>query len=87
MTNNGNMPAMPCEVVEQYHIDASQVPSGAPTLRERKVMSVGMTKREMMAMHMMAHLMPNHNFETYAAQAKSAVIAADALLMELGRTK
>ena len=87
MTNNGTMPAMPCEVVEQYHVDASQVPSGAPTLRERKVMSGGMTKREMMAMHMMAHLMPNQNFETYAAQAKSAVIAADALLMELGRTK
>lgn len=51
MTTNGNMPAMPCEVVEQYHIDASQVPCGAPTLRERKVMSGGMTKREMMAMH------------------------------------
>ena len=84
---NANMPAMPCEVVEQYHIDASQVPSGAPTLRERKVMSGGMTKREMMAMHMMAHLMPNQNFETYAAQAKSAVIATDALLAELERTK
>ena len=84
---NANMPAMPCEVVEQYHIDASQVPSGAPTLRERKVMGGGMTKREMMAMHMMAHLMPNQNFDTYAAQAKSAVIAADALLAELGRTK
>lgn len=87
MTNNGNMPAMPCEVVEQYHIDASQVPSGAPTMRERKVMSGGITKREMMAMHMMAHLMPDQNFESYASQAKSAVMAADALLAELERTK
>ena len=87
MTNNGTMPAMPCEVVEKYHIDASQVPSGAPTLRERKVMSGGMTKREVVAMHMMAHLMPNENFESYESQAKSAVIAADALLAELGRTK
>ena len=87
MTNNGNLPAMPCEVVEQYHIDASQVPSGAPTLRERKVMSGGMTKREMMAMHMMAHLMPDQNFESYASQAKSTVLAADALLAELERTK
>ncbi len=51
---NAGMPAMPCEVVEQYHIDESQAPKGAPTLRERKVMSGGMTKREMMAMHMMA---------------------------------
>lgn len=84
---NANMPAMPCEVVEQYHVDASQVPSGAPTLRERKVMSGGITKREMMAMHMMAHLMPDQNFESYASQAKSAVMAADALLAELERTK
>lgn len=84
---NANMPAMPCEVVEQYHIDESQAPKGAPTLRERKVMSGGMTKREMMAMHMMEQLMPNQNFESYASQAKSAVIAADALLAELERTK
>ena len=84
---NSDMPAMPCEVVEKYHIDASQVPSGAPTLRERKVMSGGMKKREMIAMHMMAHLMPNENFEPYESQAKSAVIAADALLGELERTK
>lgn len=51
---NSDVPAMPCEVIEQYHIGASQVPCGAPTLRERKVMSGGMTKREMIAMHMMA---------------------------------
>ena len=47
----------------------------------------GMSKRETMAMHMMAHLMPDQNFESYAAQAKSAVLAADALLAELERTK
>lgn len=47
----------------------------------------GMSKREMMAMHMMAHLMPDQNFESYAAQATSAVLAADALLAELDRTK
>ena len=45
----------------------------------------GMSKREMMAMHMMAHLMPDLNFESYASQAKSAVIATDALLAELER--
>ena len=43
----------------------------------------GLTKREMMAMHMMAHLMPDQNFESYASQAKIAVMAADALLAEL----
>ena len=89
MNNNGNMPAMPCEVVEQYHINQVIAPDGSsmPTLRERKVMGVGMTKREMIAMHMMAHLMPNQNFESYACQAKSAVIAADELLKQLERTK
>lgn len=86
---NANMPAMPCEVTEQYHVNPVIAPDGTsmPTLRERKVMGGGMTKREMIATHMMAHLMPNENFESYAAQAKSAVIAADALLAELERTK
>lgn len=86
MTNNGNMPAMPCEVVEQYHIDASQVPCGAPTLRERKVMSVGMTKREMMAMHMMASII-TQGAPAFIHAADDAVNAADALLSELERTK
>ena len=84
---NANMPAMPCEVVEKYHIDASQVPSGAPTLRERKVMSGGMTKREMMAMHMMAHLMMSERLSSYEEQAGYSIKATDALLAELGRTK
>ena len=93
MDNNGNMPAMPCEVVEQYHIDASQAPKGAPTLRERKVMSGGMTKREMVAMHIMSgyvanskageagELMCMHDVASYS------VGCADALLAELERTK
>lgn len=84
--NNGSEPAMPCEVVEKYHIDASQVPSGAPTLRERKVMSGGMTKREMMAMHMMASII-TQGAPAFIHAAEDAVNAADALLAELGRTK
>lgn len=86
MTNNGNMPAMPCEVVEKYHIGASQVPCGAPTLRERKVMSGGMTKREMMAMHMMASII-TQGAPAFIHAAEDAVNAADALLAELERTK
>ena len=86
MTNNGTMPAMPCEVVEQYHIDASQVPCGAPTLRERKVMSGGMTKREMMAMHVMASIITQGS-PAFIHAAEDAVNAADALLAELERTK
>ena len=85
---NANMPAMPCEVVEQYHIDASQVPSGAPTLRERKVMSGGMTKREMMAMHMMQGLNANPTVDMNEHDmATLSVICADALLAELERAK
>ena len=85
--NNGSEPAIPCEVVEQYHIDASQVPSGAPTLRERKVMSGGMTKREMMAVHMFAGLLARDGKPDIQYEAELAIKAADALLAELERTK
>jgi len=87
MENNGNLPAMPCEVVEQYHIDAGQVPCGAPTLRERKVMSGGMTKREMMAMHMFTGLLARDGKPDIQYEAGLAIKAADALLAELERTK
>lgn len=84
---NADRPAMPCEVVEQYHIDAGQVPSGAPTLREHKVMSGGMTKREMMAMHMFAGLLARDGKPDIQYEAGLAIKAADALLAELERTK
>ena len=93
MTNNGNMPAMPCEVVEQYRIDASQVPCGAPTLRESKVMRGGMTKREMMAMHAMVGLLScgkqyDIRHKSRGSQlVEDAVFYADALLDELERTE
>ena len=86
MENNGNLPAMPCEVVEQYHIDESQVPAGAPTLRKRKVMSGGMTKREMMAMHTASWFAADKEVRPYNI-ANMAIEVADALLAELERTK
>lgn len=95
--NNGSEPAMPCEVVEKYHIDASQVPSGAPTLRERKVMSGGMTKREMMAMHIISGIASHPDMMQANADgahdsigqaiAAQSVLLADYLLAELERTK
>ena len=89
MINNGNLPAMPCEVVEQYHIDPVIAPDGSsmPTLRERKVMSGGMTKREMMAMHIMTGLCSKYGaaFDTDTVQ--DAVRMTDFLLTELERTK
>ena len=47
----------------------------------------GLTKREMMAMHMMAHLMQNERLSSYGEQAYFAIKAADALLAELERTE
>ena len=88
--NNGGKPAMPCEVTEQYHINPVIAPDGAsmPTLRERKVMSGGMTKREMMAMHILSGMLSSENFNPTREQAASfAVGQADALLAELERTK
>ena len=88
--NNGREPAMPCEVTEQYHIDPVISPDGSsmPTLRERKVMSGGMTKREMMAMHILSGMLSSENFNPTREQAASfAVGQADALLAELERTK
>lgn len=84
---NANMPAMPCEIAEQYHTEESQVPCGAPTLRERKVVSGGMTKREMMAMHMFAGLLARDGKPDIQYEAELATKAADALLAELERTK
>ena len=74
---NGDLPATPFEEVLSRQGGATN----------KWVNHQGLTKRETMAMHMMAHLMPDQNFESYAAQAKSAVLAADALLAELERTK
>ena len=81
---NADMPAMPIIDDEQsFPIDGEKYGKSLSSGR----FAVGMTKREIVAMHMMAHLMPNQNFETYAEQAESAVIATDALLAELERTK
>ena len=85
---NANMPAMPCEVTEQYHIDPVISPDGSsmPTLRERKVMSGGMTKREMMAMHIASGFAADKEVRPCNI-ANMAIEVADALLAELERTK
>ena len=73
---NGDMPAMP-----QDDAIWCQRIGECPTL------ATGLTKREMMAMHMMAHLMPNERLQSYEEQASYALMAADALLAELECTK
>ena len=71
---NGDMPAMPVD-----RCDADAIEAGIQVFS-------GLTKREMMAMHMMAHLMPNERLKSYEEQASYALMAADALLAELERT-
>ena len=77
---NSDMPAMPQAATSEgyscYYYDYDG--PGIPT---------GMTKREMMAMHMMAHLMMNERLSSYEEQAGYSIKATDALLAELGRTK
>ena len=86
---NSDMPAMPCEVVEQYHINPVIAPDGTsmPTLRERKVMSGGMTKREMMAMHIFSSMQGRDGVCNIEHEVRFAVVAADHLLAELENTK
>ena len=71
---NSDMPAMPVD-----RRDADAIEAGIQVFS-------GLTKREMMAMHMMAHLMPNERLQSYEEQASYALMAADALLAELERT-
>lgn len=68
---NSDMPAMPFEIVDE--VQSSRWWSG-------------MTKREMMAMHMMASII-TQGAPAFIHAAEDAVNAADALLAELERTK
>lgn len=79
MMNNADMPAMPTLTYD--HGAAMQGLAVSVTDAQ------GMTKREMMAMHMMAHLMMSERLCSYEEQAGYSIKATDALLAELGRTK
>ena len=79
---NSDMPAMPThDVFEDCGFDGNSGPHLTQTT------NYGMTKREMMAMHMMSQLMMSERLGSYEEQAGYAIKAADALLAELERTK
>ena len=79
---NGNSPAMPThDVFQDCGFDGNSGPHLTQTT------SYGLTKREMMAMHMMSQLMMSERLGSYEEQAVHAINAADALLAELERTK
>ena len=74
---NSDMPAMPV-------FDSS----GCPSLYgDDGVEAKGLTKREMMAMHMFAGLLARDGKPDIQYEAGLAIKAADALLAELERTK
>ena len=82
---NADMPAMPVIDEEQsFHVDMERYGSKGATLR----FAFGMTKREMMSMHILSGMLSSENFNPTREQAASfAVGQADALLAELERTK
>lgn len=78
---NGDMPAMPThDVYQDCGIDGNSGPYLTQTT------SYGMTKREMMAMHIAAGLISDPQVKTHQV-AEDAVRVADLLLSELERTK
>ena len=80
---NGNSPAMPThDVFQDCGFDGNSGPHLTQTT------SYGLTKREMMAMHIMQGMISCENFNPPREEAAQlAVGMADALLAELERTK
>lgn len=77
---NADMPAMPSDVKAVYEAMTDSDDSWGKA-------ALGLTKREMMAMHMMAARISIPGAPDDEFDAKRAVAATDALLAELGRTK
>ena len=84
---NADMPAMPVSGSDGQPIDVFSLTDGRGSNLVSSGMTVGMTKREMMAMHIMTGLCSKYGvaFETDTVQ--DAVRMADFLLAELERTK
>ena len=79
---NADMPAMPThDVFEHCGFDGNSGPHMTQTT------NYGLTKREMMAMHILSGLLSDYEFDvTRQVAAEVAVQQADALLVELERT-
>ena len=78
---NADMPAMPL-----FNSNGSPVHHSSAGMENHGVMA-GLTKREMMAMHILSGLLSDYEFDvTRQVAAEVAVQQADALLAELDRT-
>ncbi|MGL6543366.1 hypothetical protein ACSZM6_00620 [Aeromonas caviae] len=85
MMKNADMPAMPVSGSDGQPIDVFSLTYGRGSNLVSSGMTVGMTKREMMAMHFSAALMNNPNWDdmTQNDVAMFAVGQADATLRAL----
>ena len=81
---NADMPAMPVIDEEQsFPVDMERYGSKEATLR----FAFGMTKREMMAMHVASGLISSGYDATFEQTARLSVNYADALLVELEKSQ
>lgn len=83
--NNADLPAMPQSATSEGH-SCNYYDYGGPGI------PTGLTKREMMAMHMLQGILTGQDTDEMVVGddkcfAEFAVQCADALLAELGRTK
>ena len=78
MMKNANMPAMPSDVEVVYEAMTGGDGSWGKA-------ALGLTKREMVSMHIMASIATTIGYQNYGQMAQDAVAAADSLLAELGR--
>lgn len=81
---NADMPAMPIiDEDQRFPLDMDRYGTGSM----HKEFATGLTKREMMAMHMMASIQASGGlYDRFESMAKDAATMADALLAELERT-
>lgn len=77
---NADMPAMPVT-------DGDNEPANiSHSYYQNLQLATGLTKREMMAMHVMASIATTVGYQNYGQMAQDAIAATDALLAELDRT-
>lgn len=77
---NADMPAMPSDVMAVYEAMIASTDSWGKA-------ALGLTKREMMAMHMMASIATTVGYQNYGQMAQDAIAATDALLAGLEKSQ
>ncbi|QHC10120.1 hypothetical protein GRF56_16730 [Aeromonas veronii] len=79
---NADMPAMPVRDTDNEPLRIGLYP-----VYSSGEFATGLTKREMMAMHIMASIATTVGYQNYGQMAEDAVAATDALLAELEKVQ